>query len=175
MVRITSTAAASLAAILACRRLGIAMAAMIKIMATTIRSSSREKPRRRCKCCCSLPDCVRTRMTRSVEAPLELLQLPAEKRKRGGRRGPPPPPTTPPLLEWRERFASCVRRRSTCARNIETNHTRLVRAEHALTGLSDNLRFRIDHERRHDTADRSAASVHDRVAALVTCRDNRIN
>src|SRR5579864_687748 len=44
MVRREATAAASLALILARRRLGMAMAAMIKIIATTINNSIREKP-----------------------------------------------------------------------------------------------------------------------------------
>ncbi len=45
MVRTVSPAAASLAAIRACKRLGMAMAAIIRMMATTMRSSIREKPR----------------------------------------------------------------------------------------------------------------------------------
>src|SRR5882757_2428468 len=44
MVRTDATAEASLAAILARSRLGMAMAAMMRIMATTINSSIREKP-----------------------------------------------------------------------------------------------------------------------------------
>src|SRR5690349_25069677 len=44
MVRMDCTAEASLAEILARNRLGIAMAAMIRIIATTINSSIREKP-----------------------------------------------------------------------------------------------------------------------------------
>src|SRR5271163_1452811 len=44
MIRQFSTAAAWLAAILARIRLGMAMAAMMRIIATTIRSSIREKP-----------------------------------------------------------------------------------------------------------------------------------
>src|ERR1700688_2655320 len=45
-VRSASTAAASFADILECMRLGMAMAAIIKMMVTTISSSIREKPLR---------------------------------------------------------------------------------------------------------------------------------
>jgi len=45
MVRTVSAAAASFAAIRAFSRFGIAIAAMIKMMATTMRSSMSENPR----------------------------------------------------------------------------------------------------------------------------------
>jgi hypothetical protein len=43
-LRIAATAADSLAAMRECRKLGIAIAAMIRMMATTINSSIRENP-----------------------------------------------------------------------------------------------------------------------------------
>src|ERR1700733_14503968 len=132
-------------------------------------------------------------MSRSVEAPVRLLDFTSRtlvlhfataipccdslRKNESGKevRLPSRFAITTRLLQWRESFASYVRRCSGGAEGIKTDHTRFIGTEGALTRLANRLRGGANGERRNDTTDRRATRGCQFVAALVACSHDWIN